>query len=154
MSTNSRIGKLLPDGTIKQIYCHYDGYVEGGVGETLVNHYSKVEDVNELLKLGDISVLTGELFPSGDHSFDKPESGITIAYGRDRGEKNVDAKIVSLDEWYSTFYSSGIEFYYLFEGKNWWVKAWYSDDTEWKLVASYLPTHAHSLTAVDYSVII
>ena len=34
MSTRSRIGVMMDDGTVKQVYCHWDGYVEEGVGNT------------------------------------------------------------------------------------------------------------------------
>lgn len=150
MSTNARIGIMLPDNKIKQIYCHWDGYISGGVGETLVNHYSKIEKIEALLALGDISVLTGELYPTGEHSFDKPESGITIAYGRDRGETDIDAKVVSMDEWNSVFYSSGSDFYYLYAEGEWRVKN-LNKSNGWDFVKKYLPDYAHSLTGKDYA---
>ena len=105
MATNSRIGKMLPDGTIKQIYCHWDGYVEGGVGETLVEHYNTEENIDALLELGDLSQLAQNLNPSGEHSFDKPEAYVCVAYGRDRGEDSseVSANVVTLDEGMKAF---------------------------------------------------
>lgn len=33
MATRSRIGMKMPDGKIKSIYCHLDGYIKDGVGE-------------------------------------------------------------------------------------------------------------------------
>lgn len=56
MSTRSRIGLQLPNGKIKSIYCHWDGYPEG-VGEILRKHYNTREKIEALLELGDISVL-------------------------------------------------------------------------------------------------
>lgn len=56
MSTRSRIGVRLSDGKIKSIYCHFDGYPEG-VGRTLTKHYTDPKKVEDLIALGDISVL-------------------------------------------------------------------------------------------------
>ena len=98
MSTNARIGKLLPDGTIKHIYTHFDGYVEGGVGETLVDHYNEVTVIDELLSLGDLSVLGASIHPKGEHSFDNREHGVCVFYGRDRGETEIQAKHSTIDE--------------------------------------------------------
>lgn len=38
MSTRSRIGYENADGSITHVYCHFDGYVYGGVGEQLLNY--------------------------------------------------------------------------------------------------------------------
>lgn len=105
MSTRSRIGMEMPDGTIKSIYCHWDGYPEG-VGKELEKSYQDPKKIEELLNLGDISSL-------GDHydeevskadwgKFDisdpderdaliKKSATCTIAY-KDRGE-NVPARV-------------------------------------------------------------
>ncbi len=42
MATRSRIGVMLDDGSVKQVYCHFDGYVEG-VGLTLIENYDSIE---------------------------------------------------------------------------------------------------------------
>lgn len=59
MSTRCRIGLTLPDGKIKSIYCHWDGYPDG-VGKELQKHYNDPKKIEKLLELGDISSL-------GDH---------------------------------------------------------------------------------------
>ena len=97
MSTRSRIGLMLEDGTIKHSYCHFDGYPHG-VGHTLVGHYSEIEKVKELLSFGDMSFLSPKLNPEGEHSFGNPEKDVTVFYGRDRGESDVDSVITSM-EW-------------------------------------------------------
>lgn len=95
MSTNSGI-HLLEKGKLVSIYCHYDGYLEG-VGTTLFEHYQDVEKVRQLVKLGDISIL-GEIPnpTTSEHSFSSPEAGVTVAYGRDRGETGVEAQVRTL----------------------------------------------------------
>ena len=72
MATRSMIGIEQADGTIKGIYCHYDGY-PSGVGKTLMEKWNTREAAEALIELGDISQL-------GDGLQD------TVAYHRDRGE--------------------------------------------------------------------
>ena len=54
MSTNSRIGLRLSDGTILSAYHHWDGYPEW-LGVTLREHYNTNEKVAELIDGGDMS---------------------------------------------------------------------------------------------------
>jgi hypothetical protein len=89
MATNSRIGMEYrkEDGSlgIKSVYCHFDGYLSG-VGNMLIENYATQEKVEEVVALGDISYLTEKLEPTGPHTFNTPEEGVTVAYHRDRGE--------------------------------------------------------------------
>lgn len=88
MSTSSTIGILNVDGTVQTIYCHFDGYPTG-VGKTLEDHYKTEEKVRALIALGDISSLGEEI--GEKHDFDKRVPKWVNAYGRDRGESDVDA---------------------------------------------------------------
>jgi hypothetical protein len=74
MSTRSRIGISQEDGSVKSIYCHYDGYPEG-VGQTLMQNYTSPVEVMELINKGDLSSL---------HSQE---------HYADRGETDVDAVV-------------------------------------------------------------
>jgi hypothetical protein len=56
MSTRSRIGLQLSDGSVISIYCHFDGYPEFN-GVKLVEHFNSYEKAAELIDLGDISCL-------------------------------------------------------------------------------------------------
>lgn len=56
MSTRCRIGVELPNGKIKSIYCHHDGYLSW-VGKMLKEHYQDYQKVLKLVELGDISSL-------------------------------------------------------------------------------------------------
>lgn len=85
MSTNSRIGLKRLDGTEKYIYCHWDGYIEGN-GLLLQLCYDTPEKIEKLLALGNISSLYEYLETDKEHSFDKPQPNVTVAYHRDRGE--------------------------------------------------------------------
>lgn len=90
MATNCIIGMVMEDGSVEGIYCHNGGWVRG-VGETLVHCYGE-EETERLISLGAISTL-GEFVeaPAGaEHSFEKPQPGVTVAYLRDRGEASAD----------------------------------------------------------------
>ena len=69
MSTNSRIGILIPDtrpegdredlsneSYIRSIYCHWDGY-PSHMGKVLHQSYGTIDLVNELLDKGDASLI-------------------------------------------------------------------------------------------------
>ena len=43
MSTRCQISIFKEDNTILSCYCHYDGYVRGGIGEKLFNIYNSSE---------------------------------------------------------------------------------------------------------------
>lgn len=107
MATRSRIGIEQADGTVKSIYCHWDGYPKG-VGKTLVEHYLMRDKVESLIALGDISSLGEQAEPTGrvPHSFNSPEDGITVAYHRDRGERLQPARV---DRSLTDFLQSDVE---------------------------------------------
>ena len=115
MATRSTIGIKRDDGTINFIYCHWDGYLEG-VGKTLKDNYTDEQKIHQLISLGSISSLGDEVFPKSNHSFDSPEKNVTVFYGRDRGESDVDyTKVNSFDEYKKHFE----EFNYLWEDNVW-----------------------------------
>lgn len=93
MATRSHIGKKLSNGTIKYIYCHFDGYPEHN-GKILKEHYTDEAKVDALLELGSLSILGEEIGEQQDFdNRDTHNSKWCLAYGRDRGESDVEAKI-------------------------------------------------------------
>jgi hypothetical protein len=88
MSTNAFIG-IRENNSITYIYNHSDGYVEY-LGRMLLEHYSSEEKAKALVELGDVSVVKEKLAPAEGtiHSFDydKRQEGVSVFYGRDRGE--------------------------------------------------------------------
>ncbi len=124
MATRSRIAIEKANGKVESIYCHWDGYPEYN-GEILDNHYTDEKKVQALIDLGDISSLRPNVEAPEGHSFDCPDDETTVAYGRDRGESNVDKKVHASVQ---AFFNGDIEEYgYLFtqEGE-WLVKSAYS----------------------------
>ena len=111
MGTRSTIAKENADGTITSIYCHWDGYPEG-VGQTLADHYTDPTKIDQLLALGDISILDNEI--GEQHDFDNRTEGWTLAYGRDRGETGIYAlPHMDVDGWKAIRRDSGCEYGYL-----------------------------------------
>ena len=103
MATRSTIALEFADGTVQQVYCHWDGYLDNN-GKILRDHYTDPFKLQRLIDLGDISSLGAEI---GDkHSFDIPfkygtpeyeaeqeaRRNITTFYGRDRGESGCGAR--------------------------------------------------------------
>ena len=111
MATRSTIAKLNPDGSLTSVYCHWDGYPDG-VGATLRQHYTNPSKIDQLLALGDISVLEAEIGDSND--FENRVEGICLFYGRDRGETGIDAlPHMHIEGWLAVRRDSGCEYGYL-----------------------------------------
>jgi len=127
-STRSYIGIKYKNGIIEYVYCHFDGYVKG-VGNILLKHYSDFKKIKELINLGNISILGAEIGKKQD--FKNPESGYTLAYGRDRGEKNQEANKTNR----MRDLLGDVSYVYIYlEDENEWI---YSDGYKWK----YLKDH-------------
>ncbi len=88
MATRSRIAIEDQDGTVRSIYCHWDGYPEYN-GVVLHENYQTQEKVEQLIALGSISSLKPLVAPPEGvtHKFDDPFDNVTVAYHRDRGEE-------------------------------------------------------------------
>ena len=56
MGTRSTIALEYADGSVGQVYCHWDGYLSNN-GKILLNHYQDPFKVRELLDNGDMSSL-------------------------------------------------------------------------------------------------
>ena len=131
MATRSRIGIADPQGNITSIYCHFDGY-PSHVGRLLQTTYNTEGDAREIVSLGDLSCLDERLHPDADspHSFQDRVPGITLAYGRDRGEENTAPVTHTDDNWPSC----GAEYHYLWmRGLGWHYREY--GTSAWKLLA-------------------
>jgi hypothetical protein len=56
MATRSTIAIEFADGSVSQVYCHWDGYLDNN-GELLNKHYMDPFVVRDLIDLGDFSSL-------------------------------------------------------------------------------------------------
>ena len=120
MSTNSRIGIQEEDGSIRSIYCHWDGYPSAN-GKTLYESYQDREKVMALMELGSLSSLYESLAPEEgqEHSFRNPSPGVCVAYHRDR---ETDYQGPRLDATIEEFLARGFSSYgYVYTNENKWV---------------------------------
>jgi hypothetical protein len=103
MGTRSTIALEFADGTVEQVYCHWDGYLEHN-GKILQEHYSDPFKLRDLIDMGGISSLGKSI--GKKHPFSPAynetdalkrakiqteidlanEAGYTTFYARDRGE--------------------------------------------------------------------
>ena len=125
MATRGNIGIVNEDGSITAIYVHFDSYPEY-VGKILLNHYTTSDIVNGLMDLGDLSILSENMNPTGPHSFNNPQKGVCLAYGRDRGEQNVDSvKYEDLGQYEDMAADTLAEYQYLFDDGKWMYRCTY-----------------------------
>jgi len=101
MATRSTISLEFADGTIGQVYCHWDGYLSHN-GKMLMEYYSNPFILRDLIDLGDISSLRPSI--GTKHPFSQFDNGMsteefnalyqdmTTFYGRDRGEDNTKVR--------------------------------------------------------------
>lgn len=120
MGTRSRIGVMHGD-VLKSVYCHWDGYLDHN-GRILLEHYDSAK-ANHLVALGDISSLDKNVeIPEGvEHSFQVPLDGITVFYGRDRGETGCDFQVShTFNDFLEKCDASGAEYYYIMRDGVWY----------------------------------
>lgn len=124
MATRSTIARHMPNGTVEQVYCHWDGYLTGN-GRTLLKHYSDPVKLQQLLDLGDLSVLGPEI--GEKHDFDFPSGDVCTFYGRDRGEKNTGKNVhATLAEYFTWGGREEYNYLYTLDGK--WLVSIYGND--------------------------
>jgi hypothetical protein len=101
MATRSTIALEFADGTIGQVYCHWDGYLAHN-GKMLQEYYSNPFIVRDLIDLGSLSSLRPQI--GTKHPFSHYDVAnmtqdeyanlyrdMCTFYGRDRGEGQSDA---------------------------------------------------------------
>jgi len=109
MGTRSTIALEYADGTVEQVYCHWDGYLSHN-GLILQEHYSDPFKLQELIEQGSISSLgnvIGKKHPFSSHTSaaDKVEyeaareAGYTTFHARDRGESLTVEKFENFAEY-------------------------------------------------------
>lgn len=138
MATRSTIALEFADGTVQQVYCHWDGYLENN-GQILFKHYVDPFKTRDLIDQGDISSL-GEVVGE-KHDFSRLDTQIpedeyerlyghmTTFYGRDRGETGTGAKKFADFADYKENFCHEEYAYILRRDGNWYVKQ-YSKDFE------------------------
>ena len=150
MATRSTIAIEYADGTVEQVYCHWDGYLDHN-GVILRDNYSDPFKLQQLIELGDISSLgpnIGDKHPFSQFEikkdapdFDKliamheqaEKEGYTTFYGRDRGETGVAPKRFKDFQEYAREHQRE-EYEYILRqvnGKAQWFVSFYGTDDEY-----------------------
>ncbi len=108
MATHSLIGKLDPDGTIRAVYCHWDGHPVHQL--PMLKNYDTDEAVHALLDLGELSSLG-------------PTLETCCAYKRDRNDLDASPawEFEDLDELQKEAKVRYAPYIYLFQGGGWSV---------------------------------
>ena len=117
MATRSNIAYKTPEGKIRSVYCHWDGYPEHN-GEMLKRFYNSFDRAVALVELGSISSLKPNLNSQvPGHSFETPADEVTIAYHRDRGEELHISEYDDIPSWIADME----EYAYLYTDNGWIV---------------------------------
>ena len=119
MGTRSTIALEFADGTVSQVYCHWDGYLSNN-GKILSTSYMDPFKVRALVDLGGFSSLK-----------DSVEDTALEAYTQ-RGDDLDVERYQNADEYFDT--CSGEEYDYLLrnvEGKAVWFVRCYASNGQW-----------------------
>ena len=133
MATRSTIAVIHGDGSVSQIYCHWDGYLSHN-GRYLIENYATQELAEALVAPGDLSSLSktvGAAHPFGFHGqnelsmidFEARYGDMNTYYGRDRGETGTEVKrFTDVYDYLDKFQAE--EYNYLFNGTSWGYQAY------------------------------
>ena len=157
MATRSTIALEFADGTIGQVYSHWDGYLAHN-GKMLQEYYSNPFILRDLIDLGSISSLAptiGTKRPFSHYDtdlslveFQKQYNDTTTFYGRDRGETNTEARYFKD---YEHFLVDGQEeeYDYILRNVN-GVATWFVSDHggDFKLLTEALAEEARELAEI------
>ena len=85
MGTRSTIALEFADGTVEQVYCHWDGYLEHN-GQILQKHYMDPFEVKALVSLGGFSSLRETFGETADEAYTQRGEEICINKYKDIAE--------------------------------------------------------------------
>jgi len=143
MGTRSTIALEFADGTVEQVYCHWDGYLDHN-GKILQEHYSDPFKLRELIDLGDLSSLRptiGVKHPFSSFQLatqeerdahEKLVEDMCTFYTRDRGEDCPARKYKNVTEYFVEGQQE--EYDYILrnvEGIATWAVRCYTTDGKW-----------------------
>ena len=160
MGTRSTIALEYADGTVGQVYCHWDGYLDHN-GVLLRDNYSDPFKLRELIDLGDLSSLRPNIgkqhafsqfsLPADQvEAYKKETEDMCTFYGRDRGEEGcVARKYKNSDEYFDC--SQQEEYDYILrnvEGTaTWFVRCYVTDGVWVPLAEAFTITENYKETA-------
>jgi hypothetical protein len=114
MATRSTIALEYADGTVGQIYCHWDGYLDHN-GKILHNQYTDPFKVRELLDGGDMSSLS--------------ETVAGCSFYTERGEDCPQRRYMNLGEYFAECQQE--EYDYVLTREQGWLVRCYATGGGW-----------------------
>jgi hypothetical protein len=96
MGTRSTIALEFADGTVEQVYCHWDGYLEHN-GKILATHYMDPFKVKQLLALGGFSSLCATVEATAETAYTQRGEDISIGRYKDFNEYKHEAQFEEYD---------------------------------------------------------
>ena len=101
-------------------------------GKILLEYYTELDKINQLIELGDISSLNKNVVPNG-----KNDNSVVVAYKRDRNETEVDKKIWNnIEEYFNNLDTIFIEYVYVYN----------EEESKWYYAETYKGNTLHLLT--------
>ena len=85
MGTRSTIALEFADGTVEQVYCHWDGYLAHN-GQILAQHYMNPFKVKQLLALGGFSSLCATVEETAETAYTQRGEELAIEKFKDYGD--------------------------------------------------------------------
>ena len=122
MGTRSTIALEYADGTVDQVYCHWDGYLDHN-GRILQAHYADPFKVRDLVELGGFSSLRETVAETAEGAYSQ------------RGEEVTINRYKDADEYFDC--SQQEEYDYILrqvEGKAVWFVRCYATDGVWATI--------------------
>lgn len=116
MGTRSTIALEFADGTVSQVYCHWDGYLENN-GAILSTHYTDPFKVRALVDLGGFSSLSKTVEETAETAYTK------------RGEELSVNRFMNRDEYFAECQQE--EYDYLLTETTGWLVRCYATDGVW-----------------------
>lgn len=107
MSTRSTIALEFADGTVHQVYCHFDGYLSG-IGNELASDYTDPFKLRELIAGGDMSSIGSPYTDRGEELNVNKYKSFT-EYMRDGQQEEYDyilRDVNGVATWFVRFYAS------------------------------------------------
>ncbi len=135
MGTRSTIALEFADGTVSQVYCHWDGYLENN-GKILQTHYTDPFKVRALVDLGGFSSLCATVEETADEAYTK------------RGEDLDVNRYMNRDEYFAECQQE--EYNYLLTETTGWLVRCYATNGGWVDLAEAKKREAHMNETEDY----
>lgn len=119
MATRSTIAVKQDDGSVKAIYCHYDGYPTG-VGLFLTQFYNGAYEANQMIEMGNMSTIGASIGEKVDFNTFTDFGKQCVFYARDRKEQYSTARVYgSVTEWVDSIGDAGENYGYIFQDGKW-----------------------------------